>query len=261
MSLSRDERLAYVKPLSNATIAPLILPLLRLSITDSAPFDETIIQHICDRTSSISPSPTDPIASTLLSALSPPDDTLANRIINWILMEVPTGQMTVFRPALSELASSQHRARASARAAIRLLDGETWSPENKFDDWALRSIRQNVQTPEQMAPYVEGLLNWMQDGNWPVFTGCCELMLRWPEVGVEPVRQILGEVDDGEWHYYLVSGLVSEWDCKLKERARGELRRIAEEPSVEEKEWELDEICREILREMDDAGACFLHAR
>ncbi|KAJ6521505.1 hypothetical protein B0H19DRAFT_841177, partial [Mycena capillaripes] len=60
-----------------------------------------------------------------------------------------------------------------------------------------------------MAPHVPGLLGWLADLNWPHSGGFWGHLERFPELAVDPIREILREGGDGEWEYHLLEFLTS----------------------------------------------------
>ena len=67
---------------------------------------------------------------------------------------------------------------------------------------------------------------------------------------MEPVRGIL-KGEDGEWIHNCLLNLVADMPMHCQLELRKELERIARNPTVEESEFESEEVAEEILRGLE----------
>ncbi|KAJ7447820.1 hypothetical protein FB451DRAFT_1054215 [Mycena latifolia] len=98
-----------------------------------------------------------------------------------------------------------------------------------------------------MRPFVPGLLEWLQDPNWPPCHNCCIQLARFPEVAMDPIREVLSR-DDEWWEEILLHSLLNCVTGGARERVRVEVERIAQRPTLEE--VDASETANECLKEM-----------
>lgn len=125
---------------------------------------------------------------------------------------------------------------------------EALLPVDKSDYDSVAHIR--TLTTNELEPLIPQLLTWLQDQNWPIFRDVRELLLRYPKEIVEPVRGIL-KGEDGEWIHNCLLNLVADMPMHCQLELRKELERIARNPTVEESEFESEEVAEEILRGLE----------
>lgn len=108
-----------------------------------------------------------------------------------------------------------------------------------------------ILSPPELEPLIPDLITWLQDENWPIFSSVRDLLLRYPEIVVEPVRTVL-RGDDEQWLKncleHLVMGMPKE--CQL--RLKAETERVATNPTDDERDWEAEKIASEILKVLDN---------
>ncbi|KAJ7485747.1 hypothetical protein FB451DRAFT_1230933 [Mycena latifolia] len=193
----------------------------------------SVAELLVSRLTARAPSLDNPLVSALLSVLAAPALTLGaadlKRLISYsILADLPKDHLEPYRDTLTRLATQPTKAEAALYVSERSADilefleaSEAWVPRTKSDDMAIRSLDLLVQTPEEIRPFVPGLLDWMQDGNWPPWGGCRAQLSRFPEVAMDPIREVLGKGEDGEWEGHLLSFLL---DCMPEHVREGEGR-------------------------------------
>jgi hypothetical protein len=101
-----------------------------------------------------------------------------------------------------------------------------------------------------VAPVLRELLEWLQDGNWPVSHSVGPFLA---SIG-EPVIPLIREVfrgNDNQWKYWCIDRVVMGFPPELAEQLRQELQRIAFHPSREEKSDEVDERASVALEWLD----------
>ena len=99
---------------------------------------------------------------------------------------------------------------------------------------------------EKIIPLLPGLLEWTKDMNWPIAKSVIELLLIFPKEIVPHVQEALLSKDDS-WKYYILIFLVRELPIESKEQFKEYLIRLAENPTQNEIDEEIDEIAFEIL--------------
>jgi hypothetical protein len=178
-----------------------------------------------------------------------------------VLIELPRDRLEPYRGAFTRLTTQPSEAEVEEglhdRSAemLEFLDAsQAWVPRGKSDHMAIRSLDLLVQTPEEMRPFVPGLLEWLQDPNWPPFGGCVMQLARFPEVAIDPIREVLRQGNDGWWEEHLICFLLRYVPDELRERARAEVERIAQRPTADEDNDTL-EAANECLKEMDNRAA------
>jgi hypothetical protein len=175
------------------------------------------------------------------------------------LAALPKDRIEPYRAALERLAASPSEAETTEgkldARSTELLDfldaSQAWVPRSKGDDLGLRSL-ELVQTSEEMRPHVKEMLVWLQDYNWPPMPGCWTQLARFPELALDPIREVLRKGDDGEWSSHLLEFLQDCMPGKLRERARVEVERIAQRPTQNEIDNETGEAAIDCLKAMDD---------
>nr|GAT48837.1 predicted protein [Mycena chlorophos] len=198
--------------------------------------------------------------SDLLVAPSPTDEVARAQtaLFAWegILTSLPVAQLEGLRPELKQLlheASTAGRRDLAqcARRLIAYIDNPVpWVPETKFDWLGLRSL-DVVTTPDEMKPFVDGLLTWLQDPNWPVYQGCVAHLARFPELCVAPILDVLRRADDAGWESNLLFFVRDHVPTGIWEELRAEFERVAQGATQEELEYEMHEQAMELLHELD----------
>ncbi|KAJ6562612.1 hypothetical protein B0H19DRAFT_1260177 [Mycena capillaripes] len=261
-------RISSLPPSDFAAVVPSLLPWMSWrcypkynGIRD--PLNEILVSRL----KASPPSPNDPIVSAIISVLATPATTTAESdlkhpLLHEILPALSKDRIEPYRAALVQIATNPTETEAekgswgpvSQRSAelLEFLDArQAWVPRGKSDDLGLRSLAL-VQTASEMQPHVAGMLEWLQDWNWPPFSGCWEQLSRFPELALEPIREVLRKGDDGEWSNHLLRFLRECMPEELRERARIELERIVQRPTQTEIENEACEAAMDCLKAMDD---------
>lgn len=187
-----------------------------LESTRNWPYQSTFLVKFGDliRWRAIEPA----IVSTISSILSRPsnsnDDLRTLFSALDYLSDLSEDQLIPYRPALVDLSNIDANGQSDRRFTgylalqskdmIKFMDDRTavWTPSHKGDGMAKRTLRERVHTAEQMRPHIEGLLGWLQDGNWPPYSSCEEQLARFPELAVEEINATIAKPktrEDGEW--------------------------------------------------------------
>jgi len=118
------------------------------------------------------------------------------------------------------------------------------TPKDKFDDSHIDEL--NTFSVDEIRVIVPRLLEWLQDGNWPISNKI--------QVYFEPrIHEIENELiqilttNDEIWKYYILR-LINNSGKLPGEKIKSEIYRIALHPKPSETEEELDQIAAEILK-------------
>ena len=120
-------------------------------------------------------------------------------------------------------------------------------PRDKHDMERVKDLK-NLSR-EEILPLLPGLMEWIQDMNWPIAAEVASLLLTYPDEIVPLIKDVLG-TDDDVWKYWCLIKLVDKLPEKSKEFFKKDLIRLMERPTVGEKAEELDEIAIGILERM-----------
>ncbi|KAJ7185287.1 hypothetical protein C8R46DRAFT_1025365 [Mycena filopes] len=241
-----DETLSALTPSGFAAIAPSLLP----KITHSP----TLADLFVSRLTTSPPTLDNPLVSAIKSTLAETAEsaTLRRFLLIHILAALPKDRIELYRATLTHLATSPYDGLSQPSTdLIAFLDGAQWVPRSKSDFLAFRSL-DAVQSAEEMRPHVDGLLEWLQDPNWPPFSGCWDQLARFPDVALTPICELLRIGDDGAWTCYLLGFLTQCMPGQLRERARVHVERIAQRPTQDELDNDCVEAAQECLQAMDD---------
>lgn len=121
---------------------------------------------------------------------------------------------------------------------INLLD---LIPKDKFDEETVELLKD--YTFEEIEPIMPQLLEWLQDGNWPVSRPLGRYLKSLPQDKLEPYIMDVLNGPDYQWKYFLICILGGEPD-KISILFLNELKRLAYKPTEIEKRCELDEVAQ-----------------
>lgn len=117
-------------------------------------------------------------------------------------------------------------------------------PRDKFDDDRVEMIKKMDR--DKILPLLPGLLEWIQDMNWPVAKSVLELLLTFSEEIVPHVQDVLSSNDDN-WKYFILNDLVRNLPIESRVQFREYLIRVSEAPTNNELAEGLDETAKDIL--------------
>lgn len=117
-------------------------------------------------------------------------------------------------------------------------------PRHKFDEDRVEMIKKMDR--DEIVLLLPGLLEWIQDMNWPVAPSVLKLLLTFPEEVVPHIQDVLSSKDDN-WKWFVLHFLVIELPIESRVAFKEYLTRVAETPTQNEIAEELDEIAKEIL--------------
>jgi len=128
-----------------------------------------------------------------------------------------------------------------------VIDPRQLLPRHKSDSAGARSVIA-LGFPA-VAPVLPDLLEWLQDGNWPVSHSIGVFLASLPEQMAPLIWGVLKGNDD-QWKYWCIVRLISAMPPKIAEQFRLELTRLADQPTHAEYLQELDEVARDALRSL-----------
>jgi hypothetical protein len=97
-----------------------------------------------------------------------------------------------------------------------------------------------------VAPVLSDLFGWLRDGNWPVFAILAPFLVGIGMPIVTDVKEILGGHDD-IWKYWVLSYVSADASLEVLGALRDVLLRIANSPTLGEKQEEIDVLANEAL--------------
>lgn len=98
----------------------------------------------------------------------------------------------------------------------------------------------------ELRPIIPALLEWMQDGNWPVFVPVRDYLKKYVAEIQDEILAIF-RTDDDVWKYWI---LLSFGEKITDPRLIEEIKRMMQQPTVSEKEEGLEEIAQELVGKM-----------
>ena len=118
-------------------------------------------------------------------------------------------------------------------------------PKDKFDTETAGQLP--GYSFEAIQPILPQLLEWLQDGNWPVSRPVAAYLRTLPQDQLGPYLMNIMQGDDYEWKYFLISAFSSIDPKDLYLPYLQEIRRLAEHPTPTEINCELQYMARLIL--------------
>jgi hypothetical protein len=117
-------------------------------------------------------------------------------------------------------------------------------PRDKFDFERVNKIKKSEK--KDIIPLLPGLLEWIQDMNWPIAPEIAEILMTFPKEIVPHIRNVLS-TDDDIWKFWCLEYLVKKFSTEDKELLKTELIRLSTTPTEGEMLEEVDLKAREIL--------------
>ena len=133
------------------------------------------------------------------------------------------------------------------RLAVMASDPRKYLPLDKSDLINTRALL--ALGYPALAPYLSELLEWLQDGNWPISRPIGKFLLTIPQAVAPFIQEVL-EGDDHPWKYWCIVRLISEMTPAVAEQYRIELFRLAVCPTLAEAQNELNEVAKDALQKL-----------
>lgn len=118
---------------------------------------------------------------------------------------------------------------------------------DKFDYEAVRKLSEFSDV--ELKVIIPELMEWLQDGNWPISKPVEDILLRLGEDLVPHIKDVL-QTQDSTWEYFILVGLIDRLPVSHLSMLRSDLVRILESPTHDEILEELDEVILELLEKM-----------
>lgn len=120
-------------------------------------------------------------------------------------------------------------------------------PENKFDCSTVRQLR--ALSDEEIRPLCHRLLEWIQDGNWPVAKELLPVLAQHQEMIIPQLMELLSpEEKDEDWKFSILTGLLPLFNGENLKPLLPLLKRIACSPTEEEQYAAVDEAAKVLLQ-------------
>lgn len=120
-------------------------------------------------------------------------------------------------------------------------------PSDKHDFEAVRKLSEFSDV--ELKVIIPELMEWLQDGNWPISKPVEDLLLRLGEDLVPHIKDVL-QTQDSTWEYFILVGLIDRLPVSHLSMLRSDLVRILESPTHDEILEGLDEVIMELLEKM-----------
>jgi hypothetical protein len=117
-------------------------------------------------------------------------------------------------------------------------------PRDKFDFERVNQIKKCDK--QDVIPLLPGLLEWIQDMNWPIAAEIADILVTFPKEMVPHIKHVFS-TDDDIWKYWCLVYVVKKFSKEDKELLRAELIRLSSTPTAGERLEEVDQKAREIL--------------
>ncbi|MCP1185663.1 DUF5071 domain-containing protein [Paenibacillus sp. 1781tsa1] len=124
-------------------------------------------------------------------------------------------------------------------------------PRDKFDYEAVRKLSEFSDV--ELKVIIPELMEWLQDGNWPISKPVEDLLLRLGEDLVPHIKDVL-QTKDPQWEYFILVGLIDRLPVSHLSMLQTDLVRILEFPTPSEVLEELDEVIVELLKKMKETN-------
>lgn len=121
-------------------------------------------------------------------------------------------------------------------------------PRNKHDFERVYKLKKLDRI--ELLPLLPGLMEWIQDMNWPIAEEVAELLLKFPNEIVPLIKDVL-TMNDDVWKYWCLEILVHRLPMESKKLFKSDLIRLIERPTAGEKYEELNEIAIKILQSIE----------
>ena len=117
-------------------------------------------------------------------------------------------------------------------------------PEHKDDQEKIKLLKE--QPFEKLIPIIPDLIGWLADGNWPISKPISELLNPHLNKISYHYLEILNG-NDQEWKYFLIHSICNMAKDKIPNEILVKIESIANSPSKQEIEAEVNEIAEFLL--------------
>ncbi|WP_343054939.1 DUF5071 domain-containing protein [Paenibacillus taichungensis] len=127
------------------------------------------------------------------------------------------------------------------------LNVREWLPRDKHDYEAVRKLSE--LSNEELRDIIPELMEWLQDGNWPIARSVEDLLLRFGEELIPHIQNVF-KTKDPQWEYFMLTGLISRLPSRYLIVLKVDLERILKNPTEDEMFEELDEVIVSLLKKI-----------
>ncbi|MFE6077201.1 DUF5071 domain-containing protein [Paenibacillus sp. NPDC057886] len=127
------------------------------------------------------------------------------------------------------------------------MDVREWLPRDKHDFEAVRKLSELGN--EELRDIIPDLMEWLQDGNWPIAKSVEDLFLRFGEELIPHIKHVF-RTRDSTWEYYMLTGLINRLPSKYLVMLKEDLERLLKNPTEDEVLEELNEIIKPLLNKI-----------
>jgi len=120
-------------------------------------------------------------------------------------------------------------------------------PKDKFDVESVEKLAK--RSNDELRDILPELMEWLQDGNWPISKPVEDLLLRFGDELI-PHIQYSFQTRDPQWEYFMLTGLISRLPLECLRMLKPNLERIIECPTDSEILEELDEVIVPMLNRL-----------
>jgi len=124
-------------------------------------------------------------------------------------------------------------------------------PSDKHDFEAVRKLSEFSDV--ELKVIIPELMEWLQDGNWPISKPVEDLLLRLGGDLIPHIKDVL-QTQDPQWEYFILVGLIDRLPISHLSMLQTDLVRILESPTPSEVLEELDEVIVELLEKMEETN-------
>lgn len=122
---------------------------------------------------------------------------------------------------------------------------------DKFDYEAVRKLSEFSDV--ELKVIIPELMEWLQDGNWPISKPVEDLLLRLGEDLIPHLKDVL-KTQDPQWEYFILVGLIDRLPVSHLSMLQTDLVRILESPTPDEVLEELDGVILELLEKIRETN-------
>ncbi|MEC0108268.1 DUF5071 domain-containing protein [Paenibacillus taichungensis] len=122
-----------------------------------------------------------------------------------------------------------------------------WLPRDKHDYEAVRKLSE--LSNEELRDIIPELMEWLQDGNWPIARSVEDLLLRFGEELIPHIQNVF-KTKDPQWEYFMLTGLIRRLPSRYLIVLKVDLERILKNPTEDEMFEELDEVIVPLLEKI-----------
>ncbi|WP_434750299.1 DUF5071 domain-containing protein [Paenibacillus amylolyticus] len=128
------------------------------------------------------------------------------------------------------------------------MDIKKMLPRDKFDIESVKEL--GMLSNNELKVIIPELLEWIQDGNWPIAKSVEDLLLRFGEELIPHIKNVF-KTRDSTWEYFMLTGLISRLPSKYVVMLKEDLERLLKHPTEDELLEEMDEIIIYLLNRVD----------